>query len=94
MFRDVDDRTGYALVLDAFACFALRAGDQERAAFLSGAVDDLARSTGTNLHLPNRELFDFDPAPLRSHPRWAAGAREELPRVIAYALGEGLPPGS
>jgi non-specific serine/threonine protein kinase len=88
LFVDADDRSGYALVLDAFACLALRSGATDRAARLSGAVEELERATGTGLNLPNRELLGFDPAPLRSRPEWAAGARMAVADVIAYALGE------
>jgi tetratricopeptide (TPR) repeat protein len=100
IFAEAADVTGYVLVLDAYAALAERAGDRERAARLSGAVEALEASSGTGLNPANRKLMDFDPEHLRSDPAtadaWAAGAQMQTPELIADALareplGSGAP---
>jgi predicted ATPase/class 3 adenylate cyclase len=94
IFAEAADVTGYVLVLDAYAALADRAGDRERAARLSGAVEALETSSGTGLNPANRKLMDFDPAHLRADPAtadaWAAGAQMQVPELIAYALAHEL----
>ena len=90
VFAEADDVTGYALVLDALALLALRRGDRERAARLSGGVAGLERQTGTGLNLPNREIMGFDPHVLREDPAlvtiWAEGEQTPFKDLVDYAL--------
>ena len=92
VFHEAGDVSGYVLVLDALAFIALRAGDRERAARISGAVSVLERRTGTGLNPPNRVLLGFDPEALRTDPAlagaWDAGAAMGPDEVIAYALAD------
>ncbi len=97
IFVEAADVTGYVLVLDAYAALAERAGDNERAARLSGGVAALEASSGTGLNPANRKLMDFDPEPLRTDPataqEWTAGTQMQVSELIAYAL-EQAPLGS
>ncbi|MGH2380689.1 MAG: ATP-binding protein [Candidatus Limnocylindria bacterium] len=90
IFADAQDVSGYALVLDAFAYLAMRNGDRDRAARLSGAVAKLERVSGTGLNLWNRGILDFDPAELRADPSlaaaWASGEALGTDKAVAYAL--------
>jgi predicted ATPase/class 3 adenylate cyclase len=92
VFEDAGDVSGYVLVLDAIAFLALRAGDRQRAARLSGAVAILEQRTGTGLNPPNRAVIGFDPAPLRSDPAtaaaWEEGEGLSTEEAIRYALRE------
>jgi hypothetical protein len=94
VFRDAGDVSGYVLILDALAFLALRAGDGERAARLSGAVATLEQRTGTGLNPPNRAVLGFDPEPLRTDPAtapaWEDGRRMSSDEAIAYALQEAV----
>lgn len=91
-FSEAEDLTGYALVIDAFAVLALREGDRERAARLSGAVAALERQSGTGLNLWNRSVLGFDPTELVNDPATAdayrAGEAMTGAEAVAYALGE------
>jgi hypothetical protein len=95
VFHAAGDVTGYVLVLDALAFIALRAGDRERAARISGAVSVLERRTGTGLNPPNRTLLGFDPDMLRTDPAltgpWAEGEAMSPDEVIRYALADPAP---
>ena len=90
IFHGAGDVTGYVLVIDALALQALRAGDRERAARLSGAVSVLERRTGTGLNPPNRAILGFEPTLLRDDPEtaaaWEAGAQLSTEEAIAEAL--------
>ena len=90
IFERAQDVTGYSLVLDALAMAAVRAGDRDRAARLSGAVASLEQVSGTGLNLWNREVLDFDPERLRTDPAragaWAEGAAMNTEQAVAYAL--------
>ena len=92
IFHEAGDVSGYVLVLDALAIIALRAGDRERAARISGAVSVLERRTGTGLNPPNRLILEFDTDALRMDPAlaapWAEGEAMSPDEAIAYALGE------
>jgi tetratricopeptide (TPR) repeat protein len=91
IFAEAQDISGYTLVLDAIASIALRSGDRERAARLSGAVANLERISGTGLNLWNREAIHFDPSGLKADPAlgdaWAAGEAMSAADAVAYALG-------
>jgi predicted ATPase/class 3 adenylate cyclase len=90
-FEQADDVTGYTLVLDAMAAVALRAGDRERAATLTGAVSTLEHTSGTALNMWNREALSFEPDALRADPALAgaiaAGEAMSTEEAVAYALG-------
>ena len=92
IFTDAEDLTGYALVLDVIAVLALRDGNRDRAARLSGAVAALERTSGTGLNLWNRSVLGFDPGALANDPELAAAyASGELmspAEAVAYALEE------
>ena len=90
LFDEAGDVTGYALVLDSLAIAAVRAGDRERAARISGAVSRLERDSGTGLNSWNREILDFDPAELHADPAladaWAEGEAFSRDEAVAYAM--------
>ena len=88
-FAEAQDVSGYTLVLDAVALLALRDGDRDRAARLSGAVANLERTSGTGLNQWNRDVLGFVPADLKSDPTlagaWAAGEAMTADEAVAYA---------
>ncbi|HEX4930240.1 MAG TPA: hypothetical protein VFV62_05965, partial [Gaiellaceae bacterium] len=90
IFADAGDVSGYTLVLDALALVALRVGDRDRAARLSGAVRSLERTTGTGLNSWNRKWLDFAPEELFEDPTlagaWSEGERIGIPELVAYGL--------
>jgi predicted ATPase/class 3 adenylate cyclase len=99
LFATADDVSGFALVLDGLAIVAHYAGDRQRAARLSGVVEDLEARTGTGLNPTNRALLGFDPATLRDDPEtaaaWAEGRRMSIADALAYARGPlGAPRGA
>jgi len=95
IFAAARDVSGYVLVLDAFAAFSLRIGDEERAARISGAVANLEHATGTGLNPANRILGQYDPTYLRDKPEtagaWVEGARLSPEAAIAYAMETPVP---
>ena len=90
IFAEAQDVSGYTLVLDALAMEAWRAGDLERAALLSGAVDHLERTSGTGLNLWNRTILGFEPQRLRDDPRlqaaWDDGAELTADEAVRIGL--------
>jgi predicted ATPase len=92
IFDEAHDLTGYALVIDAMAVLALRAGDRRRAARLSGAVEQFERTSGIGLNLWNRSVLQFDPGQLRDDPAladdWASGELMTAAEAVAYALSD------
>jgi predicted ATPase/class 3 adenylate cyclase len=90
IFAEAQDVTAYTLVLDGFAILALRDGDRDRAARLSGAVSRLERATGTGLNMWNRASLDFDPEDLRRDEglaeAFAAGETLSDAEAVDYAL--------
>ena len=91
-FREAGDVTGYTLVLDAMAVLALRGGDRNRAARITGVVTRLEETSGTGLNPWNRGVLEFDPKDLRSDPALAEdlarGAAMSVEDAVTYALGE------
>ncbi|MCA1572017.1 MAG: hypothetical protein LC798_17235 [Chloroflexi bacterium] len=89
-FAEAHDVSGYTLVLDALAVLAIRDGDGDRAARLSGAVANLERTSGTGLNLWNREVLGFVPGELQADPAladaWAAGEAMTAAEAVAFAL--------
>ena len=90
IFSESQDVTGYTLVIDGLAIVALRSGDRQQAARLSGAVSTLERTTSTGLNIWNRGVLQFDQASLRADPElaeaWASGERMSADEAVAYAL--------
>ncbi len=90
IFAEAQDTSGYTLVLDGFALLALRNGDRQRAAVLSGAVARLERETGTGLNLWNRGVLGFVPDELRDDPAvaddWRRGEQLTTDEAVAFAL--------
>ncbi len=95
VFHDAGDVSGYVLVLDGLAHIAVRAGDRELAARISGSVSVLERRTGTGLNPPNRAILGFDPDALRTDPAlagpWAEGEAMSPDEAIARALDVPVP---
>lgn len=90
IFEEAGDVTGYALLLDALAIVAIRDGNRERAARISGAAAAIERSSGTGLNPWNREVLDFHPDELRTHTdtaaAWGEGESMSVADAVAYAL--------
>ena len=90
IFADAKDVSGYTLVLDTLALTALRDGDRDRAARLSGAVRSLERTTGTGLNSWNRKWLGFAPEELFEDPTlagaWSEGEQMAIPEIVAYGL--------
>jgi len=89
-FTESDDVSAYTLILDAFAALAVRTGDRERAARISGGVAELEAQSGTGLNRINRTIIGFDPDELSRDEAladaWAEGAAMEAADLSAYAL--------
>jgi predicted ATPase/class 3 adenylate cyclase len=90
MFADVEDLSGYALVLDGLAAEAYLLGDLRRSARLVGAVRALQQSSGTGLAVANRELIGFTHEPIISNPELrpfvAEGERLSSADAVAFGL--------
>jgi tetratricopeptide (TPR) repeat protein len=90
IFAEAQDVTGYALVIDALGLLAMREGDRERAARLSGAVSRLERISGTGLTVWNRGILGFDSQELRDDASLsdalASGEALSTDEAVAYAL--------
>jgi predicted ATPase len=92
VFASTGDRSGQVLQFAAFAVAAREAGDLERAWTLTGAVDSIRRSTGTDLVLTQIPglTWDFPLEPAvddTDAKRWFDdGSRMGLEDAIAYAL--------
>jgi predicted ATPase/class 3 adenylate cyclase len=80
LFTEIEDKSGYALIFDAFAALYWTEGDVERAVRLAGFSNATERSTGTGLAKMNRDFAGFYPATLLEDPAYAA----------AYAEGQQL----
>jgi predicted ATPase/class 3 adenylate cyclase len=90
MFAEVEDLSGYALVLDGLAAEAYLLGDMQRSARLIGAVRALQQSSGTGLAVANRELIGFRHEPVTSDPQLipfvAEGERLSSADAVAFGL--------
>jgi predicted ATPase/class 3 adenylate cyclase len=89
-FVEAGDVSGYTLTFDAMAAALERAGDREQAAWFSGAVTRLERTSGTGLNARNRVYLGWSPETLRADPalapRWAEGEAAPIEDVIRTAL--------
>lgn len=85
LFTEIDDKSSYALVFDAFAALYWTEGDVERAVRLAGYVKATEASTGTGLARMNREFAEFYPATLTSDPELAAAFAEGQTLTVEQA---------
>jgi predicted ATPase/class 3 adenylate cyclase len=93
IFRETDDISGYALVLDGFASLEWSRGDRERAMRIAGAVAAVQDVAGVGLAEINRQQAQFfpdanlgDPVLAEAH---AQGGRMTVEQAIELALGRG-----
>ncbi|MDP9467529.1 MAG: NB-ARC domain-containing protein [Chloroflexota bacterium] len=75
-FTEIEDKSGYALLFDAFAVLDWTEGDVPRAMRLAGYAEATEASTGTGLAKMNREFAGFYPETLTSDPELAAAFAE------------------
>jgi len=76
LFTEIEDKSGYAMIFDAFAALFWTEGDVTRAIRLAGYASATEASTGAGLARINRESADFYPATLTSDPELAAAFAE------------------
>jgi hypothetical protein len=90
LFTEIDDKSGYALIFDAFAALYWLEGDVDRAVRLAGYADATERSTGTGLAKMNRDFAGFFPDDLTTDPAlakvWAEGHQLTLEQATELAL--------
>ncbi len=93
LFTEIEDKSGYALIFDAFAALYWTEGDVDRAVRLAGYSSATEASTGTGLAKMNREFAGFYPATLTSDPAlaasFAAGQGMTVEQATQVALGRG-----
>ncbi|HET6744946.1 MAG TPA: adenylate/guanylate cyclase domain-containing protein [Candidatus Limnocylindria bacterium] len=91
IFRETDDLSGYALVLDGFAALDWTQGDRERAMRIAGASAALQDLSGVGLAEVNRRFAQFFPEANLEDPRLAAayaeGGKLSVDQAIALAVG-------
>jgi predicted ATPase/class 3 adenylate cyclase len=76
IFRDTEDVTGYAFVLDGFATLEWLEGDTGRAMRLAGAAAAIQDVGGIGLAKLNRALAGFSPAEVADDPQYSATFEE------------------
>ncbi|MDP9250393.1 MAG: adenylate/guanylate cyclase domain-containing protein, partial [Chloroflexota bacterium] len=90
IFVENEDKSGYALLFDAFATLEWANGNVPLAMQLAGYAAATERSTGTGLAEMNREFAEFYPESLAEDPANAAffaeGQRLDLELATALAL--------
>ncbi|MEX1072558.1 MAG: tetratricopeptide repeat protein [Chloroflexota bacterium] len=93
LFTEIEDKSGYALIFDAFAALFWTEGDVKRAVRLAGYASATEASTGTGLARMNREFAGFYPTSLTSDPELAAAFAEgqhlTVEEATEVALGRG-----
>jgi len=91
LFTEIEDKSGYALIFDAFAALCWTEGDVDGAVRLAGYSSAIEASTGTGLAKMNREFAGFYPTSLTSDPELAAafaeGQRLTIHEATELALG-------
>ncbi|HEY7463568.1 MAG TPA: AAA family ATPase [Candidatus Limnocylindria bacterium] len=90
IFRETDDVTGYALVLDGIAALEWREGNRERAMQLTGAASAIHDVRGIGLAQINRDASHFFPDDLLDDPELAAAAEEGKKLTLEQALALAL----
>jgi predicted ATPase/class 3 adenylate cyclase len=93
LFTAIEDKSGYAMIFDAFAALYWTEGDVQRALRLAGYASATEASTGTGLARINRESADFYPATLTSAPELAAAFAEGQQMTVEQATELALRPG-
>jgi hypothetical protein len=93
IFTAIEDKSGYALIFDAFAAMYWLEGDVERAVRLAGYSDASERSTGTGLASMNRDYAGFYPDDLATDPALAAIYAEGHTLTVEQATELALPTG-
>jgi predicted ATPase/class 3 adenylate cyclase len=72
LFTAIEDKSGYALIFDAFAALDWTEGNVKRAVRLAGYASATEASTGTGLAKMTREFAGFFPTTLTDDPELAA----------------------
>lgn len=80
LFTEIEDKSSYALIFDAFGALYFLEGDVKRAVRLAGYASATEASSGTGLAKMNREFAKFYPETFLADPEFAA----------AYAEGQGM----
>jgi predicted ATPase len=91
IFTSIEDKSGYALIFDAFAAMYWVEGDVERAVRLAGYSDATESSTGTGLAKMNREFAGFYPLDLTNEPALAAVYAEGHTLTLDQATALAIP---
>ncbi|HEX6655517.1 MAG TPA: tetratricopeptide repeat protein, partial [Candidatus Limnocylindria bacterium] len=86
IFRQTEDVTGYALVLDGIAALHWRAGNEDLAMLLAGAAAQITDVGGIGLAKVNREAAQFFPEELFQRSELAGAFQEGRNTPIADAL--------
>jgi predicted ATPase/class 3 adenylate cyclase len=93
LFTDIEDKSGYAMIFDAFAALFWTEGDVTRAIRLAGYASATEASTGAGLARINRESADFYPATLTTDAElavaFAEGQQMTVEQATALALSRG-----
>lgn len=93
LFTEIEDKSGYAMIFDAFAALFWTEGDVRRAMRLAGYASATEASTGAGLARINRESADFYPATLTTDPELAADFAEGQRMTVEQATEVALRPG-
>jgi tetratricopeptide (TPR) repeat protein len=93
LFTEIEDKSGYALIFDAFAALYYTEGDVKRAVRLAGYANAIEASTGTGLAKVNREFAGFYPDTLTTDPELAAEFSEGQHLSLEEATKLALEPG-
>ncbi|HEY8179786.1 MAG TPA: hypothetical protein VIH33_05240, partial [Candidatus Limnocylindria bacterium] len=92
IFRETEDVTGYALVLDGFAVVEYGEGDPQRAMRIAGAATELRNLQDIGLADINRQTAQFYPEQMLDDPElaeaYAQGRQLTVDQAIALALHE------
>lgn len=93
LFTEIEDKSGYAMIFDAFAALFWTEGDVRRAIRLAGYASATEASTGAGLARINRESADFYPATLTTDPELQAAFVEGQRMTVEQATELALRPG-
>ena len=90
IFRETEDMTGYALVLDGLAVLEWGLGDRQRAMQIAGAAAEIQNVQGLGLAEINRQTSQFYPEDMLSEQEladaYAEGRKLTVDEAIALAL--------
>jgi predicted ATPase/class 3 adenylate cyclase len=93
LFTEIEDKSGYAMIFDAFGALFWTEGDTKRAIKLAGFASATEASTGTGLAKINRESAEFFPLTLTTDPELAAAFAEGQRMTVEQATELALRPG-